>query len=84
MNLVVGATGHLGLEICRQLAAQGKPLRVMVRATTDPAKVELLRGLGAEIVHGTLHDPASLVKACRGITTVICTPGLLPSRLVSI
>jgi len=67
------------LEICRQLAVQGKPLRAMVRATTDPAEAEQLKALGAEIVHGTLHDPASLVKACGGVTTVICTVSACPN-----
>jgi uncharacterized protein YbjT (DUF2867 family) len=33
MNLVVGATGVLGGEICRQLRQAGKP----VRALTPPA-----------------------------------------------
>jgi uncharacterized protein YbjT (DUF2867 family) len=37
MNLVVGATGLLGSEICRRLAAAGKPVRALVRATSDPA-----------------------------------------------
>src|SRR5512142_1577492 len=78
MNLVVGATGSLGSEICRQLAAQGKPLRAMVRTTTDAAKVEQLKGLGAEIVQGNLRDPASLAEACRGVTAVICTVSACP------
>jgi uncharacterized protein YbjT (DUF2867 family) len=46
MNLVVGATGMLGGEICRRLAARGKPVRALVRATSDPAKVEALQALG--------------------------------------
>ena len=73
MNLVVGATGELGGEICRQLAAKGKPVRALVRAASDPAKVEALRALGAEIVQGDLRDRASLDAACRGVSAVICT-----------
>jgi uncharacterized protein YbjT (DUF2867 family) len=79
MNLVVGATGSLGSEICRLLAAQGKPLRAMVRPTADAAKVEQLKGLGAEIVRGDLHDPASLAVASRGATAVISTVSAVPN-----
>lgn len=73
MILVVGATGELGGEICRQLAAKGKPIRALVRAASDPAKVEALRALGAEIVQGDLRDRASLDAACQGASAVICT-----------
>jgi len=69
----------LGSEICRLLAAQGKPLRAMVRPTADAAKVEQLKGLGAEIVRGDLHDPASLAAACRGATAVISTVSACPN-----
>ena len=78
MNLVVGATGQLGSEICRQLAAKGTPVRALVRATSDPAKVEALRKLGAEIVLGDVRDRASLDAACRGVSTVISTVSAMP------
>jgi uncharacterized protein YbjT (DUF2867 family) len=71
MNLVAGATGSLGGEICRRLAADGKPVRAMARRTSDPAKVKKLEQLGAEIVTADLKDPPSLVAACRGATIVI-------------
>lgn len=73
MNLVVGATGILGGEICRRLQAEGKPVRAMVRPTSDPSKVEALRALGAELVHGDLKDRRSLDAACQGATAVIST-----------
>jgi uncharacterized protein YbjT (DUF2867 family) len=40
MNLVVGATGMVGTEICRLLASSGKPVKALVRARSDAAKVE--------------------------------------------
>jgi NADH dehydrogenase len=73
MNLVVGATGMLGGEICRLLAEQGAPLRAFIRATSDPAKVDTLRKRGAEIVEGDLKDPSSLAAACAGVETVYST-----------
>ena len=54
MNLVVGATGDLGGEICRRAAERGRRLRALVRSGSDPVRVEQLRGLGAEIVVGEL------------------------------
>ena len=82
MNLVVGATGMLGSEICRNLAAEGKPVRALVRATSDPAKVEALRGFGAKIVEGDLRDRASLDVACQGVTAVISTACSVPFSYV--
>jgi uncharacterized protein YbjT (DUF2867 family) len=78
MNLVVGATGMLGTEICRQLAAKGKPVRALVRPTSDPAKVAKLRELGAEIALGDVRNRASLDAACRGATAVISTVSAMP------
>jgi len=73
MNLVAGATGLLGTEICRLLRERGQPVRALVRATSDSAKVEALRGLGCEIVTGDLRDPSSLRPACQGATAVFTT-----------
>ena len=82
MNLVVGATGLLGGELCRRLAAEGRPVRALVRATSDPAKVEALQSLGVEIVEGTLCDPATLQAACRGVKAVISTASSMPFSYV--
>ncbi len=78
MYLVVGATGLLGGEICRRLAAQGKPVRGLVRATSDQAKVDELKSHGVEIVQGDMCDPASLEAACQGVRAVISTVSALP------
>ena len=80
MNLVVGATGILGSEICRELARNGKPVRALVRATSDPSKVEGLSTTGAEVVYGDLKDRTSLDKACRGVGSIISTASCTFSR----
>lgn len=80
MILVVGATGFLGSEICRQLRATGRPVAALVRSTSDQAKVEHLKKLGATLVYGDLKDRASLDQACQGITTVISTASAMISR----
>ncbi len=61
--LVTGASGFLGSAVARALLAEGESVRVLTRATSDPAN---LRDLDAEVVHGDLRDAASLERACRG------------------
>jgi uncharacterized protein YbjT (DUF2867 family) len=78
MYLIVGATGVLGSEICRRLAAEGKPVRGLVRATSDQAKVDRLKSYGVEIVQGDMCDSASLEAACQGVTAVISTVSSMP------
>jgi NADH dehydrogenase len=73
MILVVGATGHLGGEICRRLAARGLPVRGLVRPTSAPEAVASLRGIGAELVEGDLRNSASLLGAILGVTNVVST-----------
>ena len=80
MNLVVGASGMLGSEICRKLVEERKPVRALVRSSTDPAKQEKLQGLGAGLAYGDLKDPSTLEKACQGISTVISTASSTFSR----
>jgi uncharacterized protein YbjT (DUF2867 family) len=60
MNLVVGATGPIGLggEICRLLRKQGKPVRALVRPTSSADRVSQLRSAGVEIVVGDVIDPS--------------------------
>jgi NADH dehydrogenase len=78
MNLIVGATGILGQEICRQLCAAGKPVRALVRASAEPAKVEQLSQWGATLVYGDLRNRSSLDLACRGVDAVISTVSAMP------
>lgn len=82
MILVVGATGMLGGEVCRQLTAKGETVRALVRPTSDPAKVAALKELGIETVAGDLRDPASLAAACRGVSAVITTVSAMPFSYV--
>ncbi len=80
MNLVVGATGILGSEICHRLSARGKPVRALVRQTADPAKLDPLKKLGVELVYGNLLDRASLDAACQGVDVVLSTATTTLSR----
>jgi uncharacterized protein YbjT (DUF2867 family) len=80
MNLVIGASGLLGSEICRILRESGKPVRALVRTTTDTAKQERLRSLGADLAFGDLKDPSTLAAAMKGVSTIISTASSTFSR----
>ena len=80
MNLIVGATGLVGGEICRRLAAIGKPVRALVRPTGDASRIDELRAAGAELATGDLKDPASIRAACAGATAVLSTASSVLSR----
>jgi len=73
MNLIVGATGMLGGEICRLLADRSEPTRALVRSTSNPDRVASLRERGIDVVHGDLKDPSSLHAACDGVRAVVST-----------
>lgn len=73
MYLVVGATGVLGSEICRLLAGEGKPVRALVRPTSDQKRVKELENLNVDIAVGDLKDRSSIDAACRGVSEVIST-----------
>jgi uncharacterized protein YbjT (DUF2867 family) len=68
--LITGATGNVGGEMVRALASQGEPVRALTRsggADAFPA--------GVEIARGDLNDPASLVPALDGVTSLFLLPG---------
>src|SRR5438128_2744932 len=50
MNLVVGATGNLGGAVCEALRGDDKPVRAMVRESSDRERVWRLEELGGELV----------------------------------
>jgi NADH dehydrogenase len=78
MILVVGATGRLGFEICRQLRGAGAAVAGLVRSGSP--RLADLRGLGVECREGDLKDPDSLNKACAGVEVIITTATAIVSR----
>lgn len=68
--LVTGANGFVGAGVVRALVAAGKPVRAMVRATSDCRNLD---GLPVERVVGDVTDGDSLriaMRACRFVCHV--------------
>jgi len=63
-----GTTGFLGSVIAEQLRARGDTVVALVR---DPAKAELLRKTGRDVVVGDLADPDALKRGCDGCDAVV-------------
>ena len=77
---VVGATGNLGMEVCRQLVQAKKNVKGFIRTTSDPARVQALKDMGVETVTGDIKDMSSLMPACQGADAIISTATSTVSR----
>jgi dihydroflavonol-4-reductase len=67
MNLITGATGHIGNVLVRQLLERGQRVRALVR----PGKASLaLQDLQVDIFPGDVQDLDSLVRALQGVDVV--------------
>ncbi len=67
MNLVTGATGLLGSHIVEQLCQRGRPVRALVRSTSDTTWLETMP---VEIVCGDVTDAQSISRAVQGVKVV--------------
>ena len=63
MILFTGLTGAVGTEIVKLLPEFGIQARGLVR---DPAKADMIKAAGVEVVHGDLGDPDTIKEALRG------------------
>ena len=75
MILVTGATGTIGSELVRRLAARGEKVRALVR---DPAKAKAMAlPAGVEVARGDYGEPACLKAAMTGVTAafLVGVPG---------
>ncbi len=68
MILVTGGLGFLGGRIAVKLLESGKMVRIATSKSNPTVPAELL---GCELVTIDLLDEASLVLACKGVTTII-------------
>ncbi len=70
MDLVTGASGHLGNTLTRKLLRSGRKVRVFLRPSSDH---RCLEGLDVEKSYGDLQDADSLMQACNNIDAVYHT-----------
>ncbi|MFI2764976.1 NAD(P)H-binding protein [Streptomyces echinatus] len=77
MILVTGATGTIGSEVVRQLAARGEKVRALTR---DPARAAVPAGV--EVVRGDYAEPDSLDAPMDGVAAafLVGVPGPAPNR----
>ena len=66
-TLVMGASGFLGSHVVKQLAAQGRSLRIMVRESSDTSAID---HLPLEKVTGDIADADSVRAAMSGCESV--------------
>jgi dihydroflavonol-4-reductase len=66
-TLVLGATGHIGSVLARRLVEAGRPVRALVRSSSDRRPIA---GLDIECVIGDVLDRGSLDRAFHGCDTV--------------
>jgi dihydroflavonol-4-reductase len=62
--LVTGVSGFVGSAVARALAAQGRQVRGLVRATSPRANLVDFPGT---LVEGDARDPVAMVEAMRGV-----------------
>lgn len=63
--LITGATGTIGSDLTKQLAAKGIPFRALVRKGEKSTTLSLLKE--AEIIEGDFNNPESIALALKGI-----------------
>lgn len=71
--LVTGATGHVGNSLCRALIRQRRPVRAMIRSTSN---LRALQDLEVETVEANLLVPESLEQAMEGCDVVYHAAGV--------
>jgi uncharacterized protein YbjT (DUF2867 family) len=81
MILVTGATGTVGSEAVRLLAARHQPTRALVR---DPSCVPHTDGGAVEVVTGDFDEPDTLDAAMCGVDTVLLVSPAVPDQEIAV
>jgi dihydroflavonol-4-reductase len=74
MNLVTGATGHIGNVLVKELLKNGESVRVFVLPDED---LTPLAGLDVEVFTGNILDPIAVSLALNGIENVFHLAGII-------
>lgn len=76
--LVTGATGFLGSHVAEQLSKAGRPVRALVRKSSNTKFLQTLKNV--EFVYGSVDDAESCIAATHGVTGIIHSAGLVKAR----
>ena len=76
--LVTGGSGFLGSHIIEQLSQAGRPVRALVRRSSDTKFLRTLSNV--ELFDGAIDDRASLERAVTGVSAVVHSAGLVKAR----
>lgn len=76
--VVAGATGHIGGEVVKDLAAHGYRVKALVRPgrPTSMAAAHRLESWGAQVVFADPTKPETLVGVCDGAEAVVSALGV--------
>lgn len=76
--LVTGGSGFLGSHIIEQLSQAGRPVRALVRKSSDTRFLRTLSNV--ELFDGAIDDRASLDRAVAGVEAIVHSAGLVKAR----
>ncbi len=74
MNLITGATGHIGNVLARELVKRGEKVRALVLPGDDLSPLD---GLDVEIAFGNILDQSSIEKALVGVDYIFHLAGII-------
>jgi nucleoside-diphosphate-sugar epimerase len=77
-TLVTGGSGFLGSHVVERLARAGRPVRALVRTSSDTRFLKSFPGV--ELCEGSVDDLASVKRAAAGVSGVIHVAGLVKAR----
>lgn len=76
--LVTGGSGFLGSHIIEQLSQAGRPVRALVRKSSDTRFLRTLSNV--ELFDGAIDDRSSLERAVEGVEAIVHSAGLVKAR----